>query len=120
VASSTLASLACDAARGDEKIQAGFAAGIEESLSIYASRFAKDDAKDPGSALSACERAIQLMSELVGPLSWRAPSPMRSRHFRTRYCKSAARILSVKEVSGHGRESFARMLVPKLVSGLRI
>jgi TetR/AcrR family transcriptional repressor of nem operon len=62
----TLASLACDAARGDEEIQAGFALGIEEGLKIVASYFTKGDSKDQSSAFSARERAIQLMSERVG------------------------------------------------------
>jgi len=62
----TIASLACDAARGNEEIQAGFAPGIEEELNIFASYFAKVESKDQGSAFSARERAIQLVSELVG------------------------------------------------------
>jgi TetR/AcrR family transcriptional repressor of nem operon len=62
----TIASLACDAGRGNEEIQASFAPGIEEELNILASYFAKGDSKDQGSAFSARERAIQLMSELVG------------------------------------------------------
>ena len=62
----TIASLAGDAARGNEEIQAGFAPGIEEELDIFASYFAKSDSKDQGSAFSARERAIQLVSELVG------------------------------------------------------
>jgi len=62
----TIASLACDAARGNEEIQAGFAPGIEEELNIFASYFAKGDSKDQGSAFSARERAVQLMAELVG------------------------------------------------------
>jgi TetR/AcrR family transcriptional repressor of nem operon len=64
----TIASLACDAARGDLEIQAGFASGIEEQLNIIASYFAKGDPKDQRSAFSAHERAIQLMSELVGAI----------------------------------------------------
>jgi TetR/AcrR family transcriptional regulator, transcriptional repressor for nem operon len=55
---STIASLACDAARGNEEIQAGFAPGIEEELNIFASYFAKGESKDQGSSLSARERAI--------------------------------------------------------------
>ena len=62
----TMASLASDAARGNEEIQAGFAPGIEEELNIFASYFAKGDSKDQGSAFSARERAVQLMAELVG------------------------------------------------------
>ena len=62
----TIASLAGDAARGNEEIQAGFAPGIEDELNILASYFAKSDSKDQGSALSARERAIQLVSELAG------------------------------------------------------
>jgi TetR/AcrR family transcriptional repressor of nem operon len=62
----TIASLACDAARGNEEIQAGFAPGIEEALNIFASYFAKVESNDQGSAFSARERAIQLVSELVG------------------------------------------------------
>jgi TetR/AcrR family transcriptional repressor of nem operon len=62
----TIASLASDAARGNEEIQAGFALGIEEELNTLASYFAKVDSKDQGSAFSARERAIQLVSELVG------------------------------------------------------
>jgi TetR/AcrR family transcriptional repressor of nem operon len=62
----TIASLGCDAARGDEEIQASFAQGIEEQLNIFASYFAKGDSKNQGSALSARERAVQLMSELLG------------------------------------------------------
>jgi TetR/AcrR family transcriptional repressor of nem operon len=62
----TIASLASDAARSNEEIQAGFALGIDEELNAFASYFAKFDSKDQGSALSARERAIQLLSELVG------------------------------------------------------
>jgi TetR/AcrR family transcriptional repressor of nem operon len=62
----TMASLASDAARGNEEIQAGFAPGIEEELNIFATYFAKGDSKDQGSAFSARERAVQLVSELVG------------------------------------------------------
>jgi TetR/AcrR family transcriptional regulator, transcriptional repressor for nem operon len=62
----TIASLASDAARGNEEIQAGFALGIDEELNAFASYFAKFGLKDQGSALSARERAIQLLSELVG------------------------------------------------------
>jgi len=62
----TVASLACDAARGSQEIQTGFAQGIEEELNILASYFSKGDAKEQGSAFSAREHAIQLMSELVG------------------------------------------------------
>ena len=62
----TIASLAGDAARGNEEIQGGFAPGIEEELDIFTSYFAKGDSKDQGSALSARERAIQLVSELAG------------------------------------------------------
>jgi TetR/AcrR family transcriptional repressor of nem operon len=62
----TIASLASDAARGNRAIQAGFALGIDEELNTLASYFRKFDSKDQDSALSARERAIQLMSELVG------------------------------------------------------
>jgi TetR/AcrR family transcriptional repressor of nem operon len=62
----TIASLAGDAARGNEEIQAGFAPGIEDELNILASYFAKSDSKDQGSTFSAHDRAIQLLSELVG------------------------------------------------------
>jgi TetR/AcrR family transcriptional regulator, transcriptional repressor for nem operon len=62
----TIASLACDAARQTKDIQAGFAAGIEEGLGIFASYYAKRDSKAQGSGGSARERAIQLMAELVG------------------------------------------------------
>jgi TetR/AcrR family transcriptional regulator, transcriptional repressor for nem operon len=62
----TVASLACDAARESQEIQTGFAQGIEEELNILASYFSKGDAKEQGSAFSAREHAIQLMSELVG------------------------------------------------------
>jgi TetR/AcrR family transcriptional repressor of nem operon len=61
-----IASLASDAARGNRAIQAGFALGIDEELNTLASYFGKFDSKDQDSALSARERAIQLMSELVG------------------------------------------------------
>ena len=62
----TLASLACDAARETRDIQASFAKGIEEELGIFASYFAKSGSEHPGSQLSARERAIWLMAELVG------------------------------------------------------
>ena len=62
----TIASLACDAARGNKEIQAGFAPGIEEQLNIFASYIAKGDSKKQDAVFSARERAIQLMSELVG------------------------------------------------------
>jgi TetR/AcrR family transcriptional repressor of nem operon len=64
----TIASLACDAARGNLEIQAGFALGIEKQLNVFTSYFAKGDPKDQHSAVSAHERAIQLMSELVGAI----------------------------------------------------
>ncbi|HZC34474.1 MAG TPA: TetR/AcrR family transcriptional regulator, partial [Chthoniobacterales bacterium] len=60
----TLASLACDVARRDKEIQARFSAGIEELLNIYASCFAKNQ----DSVFSARDRAIQMMSELLGAL----------------------------------------------------
>ena len=62
----TLASLACDAARETRDIQASFAKGIEEELGIFASYFAKSASEDQASQLSARERAIWLMAELVG------------------------------------------------------
>jgi TetR/AcrR family transcriptional regulator, transcriptional repressor for nem operon len=62
----TIASLACDAARETRDIQASFAKGIEEELGIFASYFAKSGSEDQGSQLSARERAIWLMAELVG------------------------------------------------------
>jgi TetR/AcrR family transcriptional repressor of nem operon len=62
----TVASLASDAARGNKEIQAGFGLGIEEELNIFASHFAQNGSKDQGSAFSARERAIQLLSQLVG------------------------------------------------------
>lgn len=62
----TIASLACDAARDGKEIQASFAKGIEDELNIFASCFAKRDAEDRDSAFSARDRAIQLISELVG------------------------------------------------------
>jgi TetR/AcrR family transcriptional repressor of nem operon len=62
----TIASLACDAAREGKEIQASFAKGIEDELNIFASSFSKRDAEDQSSAFSARDRAIQLMSELVG------------------------------------------------------
>jgi TetR/AcrR family transcriptional regulator, transcriptional repressor for nem operon len=62
----TIASLACDAARENKEVQAGFALGIEEQLNIFASYFAKGGSKKQGSALSARRLAIQLMSGLVG------------------------------------------------------
>jgi TetR/AcrR family transcriptional regulator, transcriptional repressor for nem operon len=63
----TVAALGCDAARGDEEIQASFAQGIEEQLTIFASYFAKGHSKN-GGASSARARAIQLMSQLVGAM----------------------------------------------------
>ena len=62
----TIASLAGDAARETEEIQASFAKGIEEELGILASYFAKNASEDQGSPLSARERAIRLVAELVG------------------------------------------------------
>jgi TetR/AcrR family transcriptional repressor of nem operon len=43
-----------------------FALRIEEQLNIFASYFAKGDSKKQDSAFFARERAIQVMSELVG------------------------------------------------------
>jgi hypothetical protein len=43
-----------------------FELGFEEQLNIFASYFAKSGSKDQSSAFFARERAIQLMSELVG------------------------------------------------------
>src|SRR5262249_55195954 len=62
----TIASLACDAAREGEDIQARFAEGIEDELRIFASCFAKREAEDEASGSSDRELAIQLMSQLVG------------------------------------------------------
>jgi len=62
----TIASLAGDAARETKEIQASFAKGIEDELGIFASYFAKSGSEDQGSPLSARERAIRLMAELVG------------------------------------------------------
>ncbi len=65
----TIASLACDAARQDEQVQASFAKGIDEELDILASYFAKTYAEDQGDTPAAArERAIQLLSELVGAI----------------------------------------------------
>jgi TetR/AcrR family transcriptional repressor of nem operon len=51
----TLASLACDAARQGEQVQARFAEGIDEELNILAGRLGESR-----------ERAVQLLSEIVG------------------------------------------------------
>ena len=65
----TIASLASDAARQDEQVQASFAKGIDEELDILASYFAKTPAEDQDDLpASARERAIQLLSELVGAI----------------------------------------------------
>ena len=65
----TIASLASDAARQDEQVQASFAQGIDEELDILASSFAKTHAEDQDDLpASARERAIQLLSELVGAI----------------------------------------------------
>jgi len=114
----TIASLACDAARGNEEIQAGFAPGIEEELNTFASYFAKGDSKDQGSSLAARERAIQLMSELVETVilarAVAHANPSRSDHILQ---VSLRNILSVRELRGHGRDDVARMLaVPTCVS----
>ncbi len=65
----TIASLASDAARQDEQVQASFAQGIDEELDILASYFAKTPADDQEDMpASARERAVQLLSELVGAI----------------------------------------------------
>ncbi len=65
----TIASLACDAARQDEQVQASFAQGIDEELDILASSFTETHAQDQGDTPAAArERAIHLLSELVGAL----------------------------------------------------
>ena len=65
----TIASLASDAARQDEQVQASFAKGIDEELDILASYFAKTPAEEQDDLpASARERAIQLLSELVGAI----------------------------------------------------
>src|SRR5260370_34892336 len=65
----TIASFASDAARQDEQVQASFAQGIDEELDILASSFAKTHAEDQDDLpTSARERAIQLLSELVGAI----------------------------------------------------
>jgi TetR/AcrR family transcriptional regulator, transcriptional repressor for nem operon len=65
----TIASLASDAARQDEQVQASFAQGIDEELDILASYFAKTPAQDQEDMpASARERAVQLLSELVGAI----------------------------------------------------
>jgi TetR/AcrR family transcriptional regulator, transcriptional repressor for nem operon len=65
----TIASLASDAARQDEQVQASFAQGIDEELDILASYFAKTPAQEQEDRLaSARERAVQLLSELVGAI----------------------------------------------------
>jgi TetR/AcrR family transcriptional repressor of nem operon len=65
----TIASLASDAARQDEQVQASFAQGIDEELDILASYFAKTPAQDQEDMpASARERAVHLLSELVGAI----------------------------------------------------
>jgi TetR/AcrR family transcriptional repressor of nem operon len=65
----TIASLASDAARQDEQVQASFAKGIDEELDILASYFAKTPAEDQDEMpASARERAVHLLSELVGAI----------------------------------------------------
>jgi TetR/AcrR family transcriptional repressor of nem operon len=65
----TIASLASDAARQDEQVQASFAQGIDEELDILASYFTKTHAEDQDDMpASARERAVQLLSELVGAI----------------------------------------------------
>lgn len=65
----TIASLASDAARQDEQVQASFAKGIDEELDILASYFAKTPAQDQEDIpASARESAVQLLSELVGAI----------------------------------------------------
>ena len=51
-----------------------------------------------------------------GPLSWRAPSPTRTRHSRIRYCKSAVVIFLVRELRGHGRDG---EILPDFLAGNR-
>jgi TetR/AcrR family transcriptional regulator, transcriptional repressor for nem operon len=65
----TIASLASDAARQDEQVQASFAQGIDEELDILASYFAKTPAEDEDDMpASARERAVHMLSELVGAI----------------------------------------------------
>ncbi len=65
----TIASLASDAARQDEQVQASFAKGIDEELDILASYFAKTPAENQDDLpASARERAVHLLSELVGAI----------------------------------------------------
>jgi TetR/AcrR family transcriptional repressor of nem operon len=65
----TIASLASDAARQDEQMQASFAKGIDEELDILASYFAKTHAEDQDDMpVSARERAVRMLSELVGAI----------------------------------------------------
>jgi TetR/AcrR family transcriptional repressor of nem operon len=65
----TIASLASDAARQDEQVQASFAKGIDEELDILASYFAKTPAEDQDDLpASARERAVHMLSELVGAI----------------------------------------------------
>jgi TetR/AcrR family transcriptional regulator, transcriptional repressor for nem operon len=65
----TIASLASDAARQDEQVQASFAQGIDEELDILASYLAKTPAQDQDDLpASARERAVQMLSELVGAI----------------------------------------------------
>jgi TetR/AcrR family transcriptional regulator, transcriptional repressor for nem operon len=63
----TIAALACDAAREGKEIQERFAQGIGEELEILASYFTKG-VKDEASLLSARDRAIPILAELVGAI----------------------------------------------------
>jgi TetR/AcrR family transcriptional regulator, transcriptional repressor for nem operon len=63
----TIAALACDAARQGKEIQERFAQGIEEELEIFASYLTKGS-RHEASPLSARERAILLLAELVGAI----------------------------------------------------
>ena len=65
----TIASLASDAARQDEQMQASFAKGIDEELDILASYLAKTPAQEQEDRPAwARERAVHLLSELVGAI----------------------------------------------------
>src|SRR5258708_12852944 len=58
-----------EAGRKDEEVQGSFAKGIDEELDILASYFAKTPAEDQDDMpASARERAVHLLSELVGAI----------------------------------------------------
>lgn len=63
-----MAALAVDAGRQAEEVQAAYATGLESVVSVFARQLSELEPEDTGGEAASRERALRLVSEMVGAL----------------------------------------------------